>query len=72
MILLLVASFIYFFSGEIDNTIFPAFAIVLISFGLLYQYSRSRNAPDKLKILTQPAYKVIREGHVEEIKVKNR
>ncbi len=68
VILLLVASFIYFFSGEIGNAIFLASAIVLISIISLYQDSRSRNALDKLKNLTQPNCKVIRNGEIEEIK----
>ncbi len=68
VILLLVASVIYFFSGEISNAIFLASAIVLISIISLYQDSRSRNALDKLKNLTQPNCKVIRNGEVGEIK----
>ena len=67
VILLLVASCIYFLSGEIGNAIFLASAIVLISIISLYQDSRSRNALDKLKTLTQPTCKVIRNGEVEEI-----
>jgi Ca2+-transporting ATPase len=65
--LLLVASVIYFISGEFGNAIFLASAIVLISIISLYQDSRSRNALEKLKTLTQPTSKVIRNGQVEEI-----
>ena len=68
VILLLVASCIYFISGELGNGIFLASAIVLISIISLYQDSRSRNALEKLKTLTQPTCKVIRNGEVEEIK----
>ena len=68
VILLLVASGIYFISGETGNAIFLASAIVLISIISLYQDSRSRNALEELKTLTQPGCKVIRNGAVEEIK----
>ena len=68
VILLLVASCIYFISGETGNAIFLASAIVLISIISLYQDSRSRNALEKLKILTQPTCKVIRNGEVAKIK----
>lgn len=68
VILLLVASCIYFISGELGNGFFLASAIVLISIISLYQDSRSRNALEKLKTLTQPTCKVIRSGEVEEIK----
>ena len=68
VILLLVASFIYFISGNTGDGIFLASAIVIVSTISLYQDSRSRNALEKLKILTQPNCKVIRNGEVEEIK----
>ncbi|MFT6166363.1 MAG: Ca2+-transporting ATPase [Vicingaceae bacterium] len=68
IILLLVASLIYFISGQIGDGIFLASAIVIVSVISLYQDSRSRNALQKLKILTQPTAKVIRDGTLEEIK----
>lgn len=68
VILLLVASAIYFISGNTGDGIFLASAIVLISAISLYQDSRSRNALEKLKKFTQPNCKVIRNGKVEEIK----
>ena len=68
IILLLVASFIYFISGDTGDGIFLASAIVLIAIISLYQNSRSRNALEKLKNFTQPNCKVIRDGKVEEIK----
>ena len=68
IILLLVASSIYFISGEIDDSIFMGVAIMLIAAISLFQESRSRNALDKLKEYTQPVCKVIRDGQVEEIK----
>jgi P-type Ca2+ transporter type 2C len=67
VILLLVASSIYFISGKTGDGIFLASAIVLISTISLYQDSRSRNALEKLKDFTQPKSKVIREGRIEEI-----
>ncbi len=68
VILLLVASSIYFISGKTGDGIFLASAIVLVSGISLYQDSRSRNALDKLKNLTQPNCKVIRNGKIKEIK----
>lgn len=68
VILLLVASAIYFISGQVGDGIFLASAIVLVSAISLYQDSRSRNALEKLKDFTQPNCKVIRNGKVEEIK----
>ena len=68
IILLLVASSIYFVSGDVGDGIFLASAIVIVSTISLYQDSRSRNALDKLKSFTQPNCKVIRNGEVEEIK----
>lgn len=68
VILLLVASVIYFMSGQTGDGIFMASAIVLVSAISLYQDSRSRNALEKLKNFTQPNCKVIRNGKVEEIK----
>lgn len=68
IILLLVASFIYFITGEIGDGIFLSGAIVLIAAISLYQETRSRNALDKLKEYSQPVCKVIRGCWVEEIK----
>ncbi len=68
IILLLVASLIYFVSGKTGDGIFLASAIIIVSVISLYQDSRSRNALQKLKTLTQPNSKVIRNGKIEEIK----
>ena len=65
--LLLVAAAIYFISGDLGDGIFMVSAIVLVSAISLYQDSRSRNALEKLKNLTQPQSKVIRNGEVMEI-----
>jgi P-type Ca2+ transporter type 2C len=68
LILLLVASSIYFISGDSGDGIFMLSAIILVSAISLYQDSRSRNALEKLKNFTQPHCKVIRNGAVVEIK----
>ncbi len=68
VILLLVTSTIYFITGNIDDGIFLALAIVLVSAISLYQDSRSRDALEKLKVYTRPNCKVIREGELIEIK----
>ena len=68
LILLLVATSIYFFTGDIGDGIFMLSAIMLVSAISLYQNSRSRNALEKLKKFTQPHCKVIRNAAVTEIK----
>ncbi len=68
LILLLVATSIYFFIGDIGDGIFMLSAIMLVSAISLYQNSRSRNALEKLKKFTQPHCKVIRNNVVTEIK----
>lgn len=67
VLLLLVASSIYFISGNVGDGIFLAAAIVLVSAISLYQDGRSRNALEKLKTFTQPKCKVVRNGEVFEI-----
>ncbi len=71
IILLLVASFIYFISGKTGDGIFLAAAIVFQTSISLYQFSRSKNALEKLKDLSQPNCKVIRNAKVEEIKIED-
>jgi len=68
VLLLLVASSIYFISGKTGDGIFLAVSIMIVSTISLYQDSRSRNALEKLKTFTQPNCKVIRNGEVIEIK----
>ncbi|HMG11026.1 MAG TPA: HAD-IC family P-type ATPase, partial [Mucilaginibacter sp.] len=68
VILLLVTSCIYFISGKPGDGIFLASAIVLVAGISLYQDSRSHNALEKLKDISQPKCKVIRNGEVLEIK----
>ena len=68
VLLLLVASIVYFVSGKVDDGIFLASAIVLVATISLYQDSRSRNALEKLKDFTQASCKVIRDNKIVEIK----
>lgn len=68
VILLLVASGIYFISGDVGDGVFLASAIVLVSGISLYQDSRSRSALEKLKDFTQPVCNVIRNGAIVQIK----
>ncbi|SFA92384.1 Ca2+-transporting ATPase [Flavobacterium swingsii] len=68
IILLFVASFLYFINGKTVDGIFLALAIVLVSSISMYQESRSRNALEKLKRFTQPNCKVVRNGKITEIK----
>ena len=68
VILLLLASTIYFVNGSVGDGIFLAIAIVLISVISIYQDSRSRNALAQLKKLTEPVCKVIRNGQVVQVK----
>jgi P-type Ca2+ transporter type 2C len=68
IILLLVASSIYFISGKIGDGIFLAAAIIFQTSISLYQFSRSKNALEKLKDFSQPKCKVIRNGNIQEIK----
>lgn len=68
MILLLVAASIYFVSGKTGDGIFLLAAIVFQTSISLYQYSRSKNALEKLKDFAQPKCKVIRQSVIIEIK----
>jgi Ca2+-transporting ATPase len=67
-IILLVAATIYFISGESGDGFFLLAAILFITSISLYQNSRSNNALEKLKDLSEPNCKVIRNGIIEEIK----
>lgn len=67
VILLIVAAAIYFITGNNGDGIFMASAIILVASISLYQDSKSRMALEKLKNLTQPNSKVIRNGVVLEI-----
>jgi P-type Ca2+ transporter type 2C len=67
ILLLVVAAIIYFISGKVGDAIFLLAAIFIVSMIALYQDSRSRNALQKLKILSQPNCKVIRNSATIEI-----
>ena len=62
VLLLLATSSIYFIVGEYGDGIFLAVAIILVSAISLFQDSRSRKALDKLKIISQPLCKVVRNS----------
>ncbi len=66
-LLLLLATSIYFITGEYSNGIFMLAAVILVSAISLYQESKSRNAIEELKKLSQPKSKVIRNGDIIEI-----
>lgn len=68
IILLFVAASIYFISGKIGDGIFLSAAILFQAFISIYQYSRSKNALDKLKDFSQPTCTVIRNGETQRIK----
>lgn len=67
VILLLLASIVYFISGKINDGIFLSVAILLVAAISIYQDKRSKNALELLKNYTQPACKVIRNGVTTEI-----
>jgi len=67
ILLLLVAAGIYFISGKTADGFFLISAIILVALISFYQDSRSRLALEKLKNLSQPKCKVIRDGKTVEI-----
>ena len=71
IILLLVASSIYFISGKIGDGIFLVVAIGFQISISLFQFSRSKNALEKLKEFTKPNCKVIRDGVYQEIRTED-
>lgn len=68
ILLLTAAALIYFISGKTGDGFFLVAAIIFQTFISLFQYSRSKNALEKLKDFAQPKCKVIRNGMQEEIK----
>jgi len=66
-LLLITATSVYFITGKYGDGFFMLAAIVLVSTISLYQESKSRNAIDELKKLSQPKSKVIRNGEIIEI-----
>lgn len=66
-ILLFTATSIYFITGDYGDGIFMAIAIIFVIAISVFQESRSRNAIEALKKLSQPQCKVIRNGFTIEI-----
>lgn len=66
-LLLMTATGIYFITGDYGNGVFMTVAILLVSTISLYQESKSRNAIESLKKLSQPKSKVIRNSEIIEI-----
>jgi Ca2+-transporting ATPase len=66
-LLLVTATTIYFVTGNYGDGIFMGAAIVMVAMISLYQESKSRNAIEALKKLSQPKSKVIRNGKITEI-----
>lgn len=66
-LLLVAAASIYYITGDYRDGIFMTMAILLVAAISLFQESRSRNAIDALKKLSQPKSKVIRNGELTEI-----
>lgn len=71
ILLLLAASSIYFVSGKKIDGIFLLAAIFLLYAISSYQNARSKNALEKLKDITKPQCKVIRNNKTEEIKTED-
>lgn len=71
VLLLLIASGIYFINKQYSDAIFLSVSILLIVAISLYQEKRSRNALAKLQEFTQPLCKVIREGQQQNIKTQD-
>lgn len=67
VILLFVAATIYFISGKTSDGIFLSSAILFEITISLYQDSRSRNALEKLKQISQPTCKVVRNAKIVDI-----
>ncbi len=66
-ILLVLAATIYFVTGNRNDGLFMAGAIVFVSAISVFQDLRSRNAIEALRALTKPMSKVIRNGITREI-----
>ncbi|MEN9334078.1 MAG: hypothetical protein RLY35_1258 [Bacteroidota bacterium] len=64
IVLLAIASIIYFISGAMHDGLFILSAIIFQSAISLYQFNRSNKALNKLKAFTAPSCKVIRDQKV--------
>ncbi|MFD1096170.1 cation-translocating P-type ATPase [Salegentibacter chungangensis] len=67
VILLLITSSIYFFTGNTGDGIFLACAIIFVAAISIFQDSRSRLALKRLRQFTKPLCKVIRNGETRQI-----
>lgn len=67
LLLLAAAASLYFVHGDMAEGLFLSVAIILVTSISFYQESRSRNALELLKKITQPKSKVIRDHMVEEL-----
>lgn len=71
ILLLLIASSIYFMMGEIQDAFFMIGAIIFVAGISVFQHNRSQKAIEKLEEFTQPHCKVIRNGQTIEIKAED-
>lgn len=69
IILLFVAAFIYFITGNAGDGLFLSVAILLVAAISIFQDSRSKAALEKLQDFTQPYCKVIRNHEIISIHV---
>jgi len=67
LILLIAASIIYFITGNAGDGFFMVAAIVVVTGISLFQESRSKKALEKLRSLTQPLCRVIRDRKIQTI-----
>lgn len=67
LILLVIAAVIYFLTGNSSDGMFMVSAIFIVTGISLFQESRSKKALDKLRALTQPLCRVIRDGKISTI-----
>ncbi|HMQ08471.1 MAG TPA: cation-translocating P-type ATPase [Saprospiraceae bacterium] len=68
IILLLIASTVYFSIGHVDDGLIMVAAIIFVATISIYQESRSRNALQKIKMYIQPYSKVIRNKQIVKIR----
>jgi len=71
LILLFLASGIYFISGQVSDALFMSLAIIFIAAISVYQTGRSRHALHALKEFTKPDATVIRNNRVSAIAVND-
>ncbi len=67
VILLVIAAAIYFLTGNVSDGIFMVSAIFIVTGISLFQETRSKNAIHRLRALTQPRCRAIRDGKIATI-----